>query len=73
MDTEGNAAVRIAFQGDITENLNGPKKMINVTTSVTNNIVRSNIVVGGVTNIFLISIFTFIFIPTLQFYFPPIQ
>ena len=73
MDREGNAAVTIAFQGDITEYFNGPKKIINVTTNVINNTIRSNIVVGGVKKIFIISIFTFIFTPTLQFYFPPIQ
>ena len=73
MDKEGNAAVSMAFKGDMAENLNGPKNTINVTTSVINNTVRSNMVVGGVKNIFIISIFTFIFTPTLQLYFLPIQ
>lgn len=73
IDKDGNAAVSIAFKGDIAENLSGPKKAINVTTNVMNNTIRSNIVVGGVKKIFIISILTFIFTPTLQLYFQPIQ
>lgn len=76
---EGTAAVIMASTGDILENANGPKNIINVTNIVRNNAIRSNILDGGVKKILVISIFTFIFTSafiftsTFLFYLLPIQ
>lgn len=63
----GKAAVTIASTGDILENINGLKNIINVINIVKNNVIRSNILDGGVKKILAISIFTFIFTSTFLF------
>lgn len=60
IDSDGNAAVIAASKGDIRENFNGVKNIINVITNIRNNVMRSLISYGGVKNIFAISIFTLI-------------
>lgn len=73
IDMAGIAAVNTASNGEICENLKGAKNIIKVTTNIKNSEIRSYIVDGGVKNIFAISIFTFIFTPTFQPHFLPIQ
>ncbi|MBF8983163.1 hypothetical protein IZY60_06415 [Lutibacter sp. B2] len=72
IDSVGKVAI-IASIGLILENLSGLKNNINVTTIIKNKVIRSKSVRGGVKNILLKSIFTFILIPTFQLLILPDQ
>lgn len=52
----GNAAITIPFIGEISVNMTGPKNIMNTTTIMTTSVIFSFMVLGGVKNIFWISI-----------------
>ena len=58
MDTVGRQASSTAFTGGISEKQMGPKKITNTTTIITNRMIFSRLVLGGVRKIFFRSIST---------------